>query len=121
MMVIVGSRHTGKTFNLLKLSHATGIPIAVHSYQRLKQLERQAEQLHLKIPQPELVFTKTMARGTKRRAVLVDEAQEILQSAIGCDVEIVTVSDDAFGLCEGGKSLRSLLRYWWGLGEERKW
>lgn len=121
MICIVGGRGNGKTASLLKLSHDSGIPIVVSNYQRLQQLEHQAQQMGLKIPRPEIVFHNVPKRGTSRRAVLADEAQDILQSVIGCDVEIVTIDASAYGFYSAPKSLRALLRWWWSLGEERKW
>lgn len=101
MICIVGGRGSGKTSALIKVSGQTGIPIAVHSRREASRIARAADAMGVAIPAPMAAEFRGSFVGRRRR-VLVDEAQTILEEAIGCPVEVCALDARSFDFSSMG-------------------
>lgn len=99
MQCFVGGRRTGKTWQLICLSHDTGYPIVARSKQMAHTIERQAMSMGKSIP-PVIVnqtagFTPKL---TYNQPVLVDEAQGVLSDVLGVQVVAASIDGEALKL-----------------------
>lgn len=102
MITFVGSRQTGKTSRLIRLSHETGFPILVSTAERARSIELMAARARLEIPRP-----MTPREMTRRRSelsvdnrVLVDEMADLVGSIVGARVVGGTMEGVAI-TCDG--------------------
>lgn len=127
MICIVGDRGSGKTTQLVKLSELTGMPIVVQSAYSARDVERVAERMGAKIRTPFPVSDRaSQFLKIADRRVLVDEAQLIIEKALGCSVEVAvfdSVHVDEFTemiIDPTTVSLWSLIRRWLSARKERR-
>lgn len=121
MQCFVSGRCTGKTTQLIVLSHDTGIPILARNANMAASIERQAFRMGIGIPK---VVVSRVSGGciTPKRAsperVLVDEAGGVLEDALGVKVAAVSINGDALRIANpaipdlGEMSLINLFKVW---------
>lgn len=98
MQCFVSGRRTGKTTQLIKLSHDTGIPILARNAHMAHHIEWQACRLGIGIPKPicsPVSYLRLIPTGTKPESVLVDEAGGVLEDLLGVKVSAVAINGDA--------------------------
>ena len=120
MICIVGDRHSGKTTALVKMAELTGLQIVTPSMYTADYIDRVARQVgaRIKTAVPYRADRKHML-GRRDRRVLVDDAQAILESELGCQVEVAVFDSavtDMFTVAvidPTTVSLWQLVRRWW--------
>lgn len=105
MIAFVGSRQTGKTSRLVRLSHETGFPIVASTLERARFIESMAARERIEIPRPmtprDLALSrKDLARDNR---VLVDEMADLVGSIVGARVVGGTIEGVAIS-CDGSPS-----------------
>lgn len=96
MQCFVGGRRTGKTHQLICLSHDTGFPIVTRSAQMVEAIERQAMMIGKSIPKPiSYKDHKRMIGSLRHRQVLIDEAGGILEDILGVHVVAAAINGEA--------------------------
>lgn len=111
MLCIVGTRRSGKTVQLIKLSEITGIPIVTHSRQMVDHVENQAAVMGCEIPTPQVLQFSPADCGRKCDRVYIDDARAILEQVAKAPVEIVTFDAERFDFST--MSLIELFAAWW--------
>lgn len=132
MICIVGTRGSGKTAELLKLSADSGIPVAVHDSNRATSLHMLMEKLDIGAPDP-IVIHRGIYGGRPSTSlamkcghdgltpVLIDDVSSFFRD-MGFRADAVTINADAlnidFELAEKvaakvNPSLLDCLRYYW--------
>lgn len=91
-MIYTGHRRSGKTTELIKLSHVTNYPIVCLTSMQKEEIERRAKQLGLSIPKPITTYDLPI-RGIACDKVLVDELDIVLNKLIGRPVHASTTTD----------------------------
>jgi hypothetical protein len=89
-MIVGGGRCVGKTYNLIKESRRTQIPILCATRDHARMIEMAARNMSEKIPKPLTVDELRFHGG--RPEVLVDEIEMVLSYAIGTYVVHATTS-----------------------------
>lgn len=123
MQCFVGGRQTGKTWQLICLSHDTGYPIVTRTANTAKRIEQMARRAGKTIPKPICYASREMLIGSPmRRNVLVDESQGILEDVLNAHIVAASIQGEALALCKanpaiGSMGLIELLRRW---NKERK-
>lgn len=119
MQCFVGGRRTGKTWQLICLSHDTGYPIVARSKQMAHAIEHQAMSMGKSIPRVVVNQTAGFTPNlTHNQPVLVDEAQGVLSDVLGAQVVAASIDGEALKLANpalGGleeMGLIELLRTW---------
>lgn len=110
MICIVGTRRSGKSSALIKVSEQTGLPIVTENAHVAHAVQRQALRMGADIPKPYARPFATKSIGLRGR-VLVDEAQMILEEHIGLPVEVCTFDASSFDF--SNMSLIEILAAWW--------
>ena len=87
MNIIMAPRCSGKTTELYRLSQEKQIPIVVRFFPR--DVQRRAQEMGYNIPRP-LRYDDPKVKECG--AVLVDDAEFILQSLLGCEVDTMAMS-----------------------------
>lgn len=115
MICIVGDRRSGKTTALIKMSAETGIPIFAPTSGMAKCIEKQAEDMGVSIPRPEVLRKDNKGVYLHGHKAMVDEVQMMLRYHFGIDVVCATLDRDHFAVKDaiGRMTLRELLRMWW--------
>lgn len=99
MQCFVGGRRTGKTRQLICLSHDTGYPIITRNKQMADAIEHQAMSMGKFIPKPICYKNREMLIGSLRdRKVLVDEAGDILEEILGVHIVAAAINGEALQL-----------------------
>jgi|GEM_PF-4434898 len=88
--LIIGDRQTGKTSKLIRTSAAEGKYIVVPTEQMKQFVARQAKAMGLNILYP-VCFAELPFHSRFYGEVLVDEAQMLLEMAIGAPISAMTV------------------------------
>lgn len=120
MQCFVSGRRTGKTTQLIKLSHDTGIPIVTRNAAMANCIERQALRMGVAIPKPIVNRVSGWREPpvAKCESVLVDEAGGILEDMLGTRVVAVAINGDAVRIANPAMpdfeqmGLADLLREW---------
>ena len=94
--VIAKGRGEGKTTELIKLSAETGKYILVANQQRAMNISDMAGKMGLYIPFPVTVqeALKYSFRGTFIKEILVDDAEDVLQSLFRVNINAITVTTE---------------------------
>ena len=98
MQCFVSGRATGKTTQLIKLSHDTGIPILTRNAEMAKRIEWQACRMGIGIPKPlsnRVSGLCATERSAKPESVLVDEAGGVLEDMLRTRVVAAAINGDA--------------------------
>lgn len=98
MQCFVSGRGTGKTTQLIKLSHDTDIPILARNAQMAQSIEYQAQRIGIGIPKPvcnQVSGWCVTHTGAKPESVLVDEAGGVLEDVLGTRVIAAAINGDA--------------------------
>ncbi len=88
MQLTLGSRHSGKTLELIKQSAEKGVYILVKNRQRALELSRQAKRLGYDIPFPitvqEVVSSSTKFHGSciRKDGIYIDDAEDVLKEFV---------------------------------------
>lgn len=93
MQCFVSGRRTGKTTQLIKLSHDTGIPIYTRTEQMARNVAFQADRMGVTIPKP--ICQRPALIGLRPSQVIVDEAGGILEDVLGAKVIAASINGDA--------------------------
>lgn len=100
MIVKVMQRRSGKTTELIKYSHHTGIPIVVSNIARVSIIEHMAKRMELDIPEPltsNTVFFRHGMAGFKDRRILIDDLDAVISELFrnaGAQPELATMGID---------------------------
>lgn len=81
MIVRVMARCTGKTTELIRFSHSTGIPIVTSTYVRASFVENMAKRMGLDIPKPitmRSVIDRREPVIAKNRNILIDDLDAVI-------------------------------------------
>lgn len=126
MICIVGTRGSGKTAELLKISADSGIPIAVHDSNRATSLNILMEMLDIDAPDPVVIgngvyggrpsCSLAMKCGKDGLAPVLVDGMESFFGAMGLRADVVTVNADALNIdfelaAKANPSLLNYLRY----------
>ncbi len=98
MRIIYGDRGSGKTLELIKISHAERKYIVTTTFDEARRIAKCAKDIGLDIPFPISVSELPIVRGAKIDSVLVDNMEMIIPLLIGCDVDVMTTSIKQDGL-----------------------
>lgn len=110
MICLVGTRRSGKTSALIKVSEQTGLPIVTATAHMAHSIQHQADAMGATIPRPYARQFMTEPIGL-RGHVLVDEAQAILEKAIGLPVDVCVFEASHFDFSD--MSLLEVIAAWW--------
>ena len=92
MFTLYQRRATGKSTQLVLMSHESGLPIAVASQAQAKHLQWLADKvLKIKIPTP---FVASRVACLHAGKYLVDEASMVLQNLLGGEIVAMTIADE---------------------------
>ena len=132
MICIVGTRGSGKTAELLKISAETGIPVAVHDCTRATSIRMLMDKLDIDAPDPVVIgngvyggrpsCSLAMEREKDGLAPVLVDGLESYFGNMGLRADVVTVNADALNIdfelaTKANPSLLNYLRYRW---ENRK-
>lgn len=98
MQCFVSGRGTGKTTQLIKLSHDTGIPIMTRNKGMANHVEYAAMLMGVSIPRVLVNQTASFVptpTGKHATQVIVDEAGGVLKDLLGVKVSAVAINGDA--------------------------
>lgn len=91
MIMIVGSRGSGRTTELIRYSSESDIPILVGSKRERSIIEHKALKMGMDIPEPISIDVRLeMLTGRNNRAIAIDNVEAILRQVIGFVPTIVT-------------------------------
>lgn len=94
MKKIIDKIRSGKTTQLIKMSAETGAYIVCLSMEDAARIQRQSQQMNLKIPFP-ITFDEFVSRkyyGAGVKGFLIDNADMLLQSMSNVPVLAITMS-----------------------------
>ena len=123
MQCFVGGRRSGKTWQMICLSHDTGFPIIARTKAMANYIEDQAHRMGKAIPKPITVTNYSLMIGALRgEKVIVDEAQGILEDILKVSIVAASINGEALMLplqdpAIGSLGFFELLRTW---REERR-
>lgn len=128
MICIVGTRGSGKTAELLRLSADYGIPVAVHDSSRATSIRMLKDKLDIDAPDPVVIHSGIYGgRPSTSLAmkcghdglspVLIDDVSSFF-SDMGFRADAVTINADALNIdfetaAKANPSLLDCLRYYW--------
>lgn len=81
MYILVGNRRSGKTSELIRLSHDKWQYIVCKDGQRVDNIVRLADKMNLDIPYP-ITIRELPLRSKYIKSVLVDDLEDVLKTAI---------------------------------------
>ncbi len=90
MDIIRGDRVSGKTMELIKISHYLNLPILCISKFSAQDIQRKAKEMNLTIPAP--IVDIAQLEGSGITEILVDEFDYILEKLLGVKVRFATTS-----------------------------
>ena len=132
MICICGTKGSGKTAKLLKLSHDLDVPIAVKDAQARRNTMELARLVGLQVPEPLVVSRGFVGRHTYHCSiecnqtesgltpVLIDDLQSFFID-MGISARAVTIdarSVNFVGVADCAPTLLDCLRFWWTARKE---
>jgi hypothetical protein len=98
MKVYMKPRGGGKTTSLIHTSAVTGYPILVSTVTQANHIQKMAEHLGLKIPEPVIITQHWRSTAKLHAGILIDDLdlmlEQILEGYLGTHVIAATMSSD---------------------------
>lgn len=90
MIMIVGSRGSGRTTELIRYSNESKVPILVGSKHEQRFIKHQASKMGVDIPEPVSIDVRLEMITGRSRTMAIDNVETILRQVTGCVPTIVT-------------------------------
>jgi hypothetical protein len=95
MKIITGNRGSGRTTELIKISHEKQIPIVCSTNLSAKYILDMAKEMKLEIPTPLSISSfETAFRGRKIEGILIDNVEFVLSHIFNTRVDTISVETD---------------------------
>ena len=95
MFIRLGERASGKTTELIRDAHFTGLPIVVFNQQRKEQVLKMAKEMRMDVTVHTVGNLKEMG-ASKPDRVMVDDLEDVLVGALGAVVVKATLKRGEF-------------------------